>query len=132
MPSVQGKSGLEIGVVFGAVLLCGMAVAQLQEPGPLPATPGQNAGRVPFGQGQGQGQDQDPIVRRAQLEAAKRQNADRQKKMIADTDKIVQLAEELKAKVDSGNKDTLSVAEAKKIEAIEKLARSVKDRMRMQ
>jgi hypothetical protein len=129
---MQGKLRLDISIVFAAFLLCGIALAQLQEPGTIPTVPGQTNSRVPFGQSQGQGQDQDPIMRRAQIEAAKRQNADRQKKLVADTDKIVKLAQELKANVDSGNRDALSVAEAKKIEEIEKLAKSVKDRMRME
>ncbi len=69
-------------------------------------------------------------MRRAQEEAAKQRNLDRQKRLVADTDKLLQLAQELKTEVDKSNKDTLSVTVVKKAEEIEKLAKSVKERMK--
>lgn len=47
-----------------------------------------------------------------------------------DTNKLLQLATELKAQVDQTNKDVLSVDVVKKAEQIEKLAKSVKEKMR--
>ena len=61
---------------------------------------------------------------------AKLQNNDRQKRLVADTDKLLALATDLKAQVDKSTKDTLSVDVIKKAEEIEKLARSVKERMK--
>ena len=60
----------------------------------------------------------------------KLRNNDRQKRLVADTDKLLVLATDLKAQVDKSNKDTLSVGVIKKAEEIEKLARSVKERMK--
>jgi hypothetical protein len=61
---------------------------------------------------------------------AKLQNNDRQKRLVADTDKLLVLATDLKAQVDKSTKDTLSVDVIKKAEEIEKLAHSVKERMK--
>jgi hypothetical protein len=52
---------------------------------------------------------------------------DRQKKLAADTDKLLALATDLKKQVDKTNKDILSVDVVKKAEEIEKLARSMKN-----
>jgi len=60
----------------------------------------------------------------------KARNMDRQKQLQRDTDKLLSLAKELKEEVDKSNKDTLSVDVVKKAGEIEKLAKSVKDRMR--
>jgi hypothetical protein len=61
---------------------------------------------------------------------AKLQNNDRQKRLVADTDKLLALATDLKAQVDKSTKDTLSVDVIKKADEIEKLAHSVKERMK--
>jgi hypothetical protein len=60
----------------------------------------------------------------------KLRNNDRQKRLVADTDKLLALATDLKAQVDKSTKDTLSVDVIKKAEEIEKLAHSVKERMK--
>ena len=59
-----------------------------------------------------------------------RRNEERQKELVRDTDKLLALATELKSEVDKTNKDVLSVEVVKKAEEMEKLARTVKDRMR--
>ncbi|MCU1318530.1 MAG: hypothetical protein JWP98_48 [Edaphobacter sp.] len=56
--------------------------------------------------------------------------SDKQKKLAADTDKLLVLATELKQEVDKTNKDVLSVGVIKKADEIEKLARSVKERLK--
>ncbi len=61
-----------------------------------------------------------------------RRNEERQKQLVKDTDKLLSLATDLKSEVDKTNKDVLSVEVVKKAEEIEKLAKSVKDRMRFQ
>jgi hypothetical protein len=50
----------------------------------------------------------------------------------ADTEKLYQLTQELKAEVAKSNKDTLSVSVIKKAQEIEKLAKSIKERSRNQ
>ncbi len=61
---------------------------------------------------------------------AERRNTDRQRMLVADTDKLLMLAQQLKADVDKSNKDELSIDVVKRAEQIEKLARSVKEKMR--
>jgi hypothetical protein len=56
-------------------------------------------------------------------------NADRQKAMIFDTNKLVKLANELDAEVSSTNPDSLTAAQLRKIAEIERLAHSVKEKM---
>jgi hypothetical protein len=70
-----------------------------------------------------QTQDRSP----ATLHPDKAQLATRQKKLVADTDRLLALAADLKAQVDkSPAANTLSVDEIKKADEIEKLAHSVK------
>ena len=54
----------------------------------------------------------------------------RQAKFVADSQKLYQLAQELKVEVAKSDKNTLSISVTKKAEEIEKLAKSLKDRMR--
>lgn len=61
---------------------------------------------------------------------AKARDTDRQKQLVADTNKLLQLATELKTEVDKTNRNVLSVDVIKKADEIEKLAKSVKDRMK--
>ena len=65
-----------------------------------------------------------------QEKMADRRNSERQKQLVADTEKLFQLAQQLRDEVAKSNKDQLSVPVVKKSEEIEKLARSVKDKMR--
>ena len=61
---------------------------------------------------------------------AKKANQDRQASLKRDTDRLLKLATELKQYVDKTNENMLSVEVVKKAEEIEKLAHSVKDKMR--
>jgi len=63
-------------------------------------------------------------------EQAKLRNADRQKKLVEDTAKLLALAQELKVAVDKSDKNTLSLDVVRKADEIEKLAHSVKERMK--
>jgi hypothetical protein len=67
---------------------------------------------------------------RAAREMAKKANLERQAAIKADTDKLLKLAEELKQSVDKSSANVLSIDVLKKAEEIEKLAHSVKDKMR--
>jgi hypothetical protein len=57
-------------------------------------------------------------------------NVDRQKHLVTDTDRLVDLANELKLEVANSGSETLTPEMQRKIAEIEKLARSVKDKMR--
>ena len=89
-----------------------------QMPGTTPVGPGLNPG------------DPDPMESHRAEQQEKLRNNDRQKRRVADTEKLLALATDLKAQVDKSNKDTLSVDVIKKAEEIEKLAHSVKERMK--
>ena len=69
---------------------------------------------------------------RAKLEKeiAKKANHDRQAQLQRDTESLLKLANELKQSVDKSNENTLSLDVVKKAEEIEKLAHSVKEKMK--
>lgn len=69
---------------------------------------------------------------RAKLEKelAKKANRDRQAQLQRDTDNLLKLANELKQYVEKSNENTLSLEVVKKAEEIEKLAHSVKEKMK--
>jgi hypothetical protein len=63
-------------------------------------------------------------------EMRKQANLKRQEDLKRDTDKLLQLANELKAYVDKTNENIMSVEVVKKTEEIEKLAHSVREKMK--
>jgi hypothetical protein len=63
-------------------------------------------------------------------EMAKRANQERQAELKRDTDHLFKLATELKQYVDKSNENTLSLDVVKKADEIEKLAHSVKEKMK--
>jgi hypothetical protein len=73
---------------------------------------------------------EDPHRARLEKDMAKRANKERQEKLKRDTEQLLKLATELKQYVDKTNENMLSIDVVKKAEEIEKLARSVKDKMK--
>ncbi len=73
---------------------------------------------------------EDDSRERIERDMAKKANLERQAALKADTDKLLKLATELKASVDKSNENMLSIDVLKKAEEIEKLAHSVKDKMK--
>jgi len=61
---------------------------------------------------------------------AKRANHERQAAIQRDTDKLLELATQLKENVDKSTENTLSMDVIKKAEEIEKLAHSVREKMK--
>jgi len=74
--------------------------------------------------------DASEAQQRMARELAKKANLQRQAMLKADTDKLLKLAVELKDSVDKSNENVLSLEVMKKAEEIEKLAHSVKDKMK--
>jgi hypothetical protein len=70
------------------------------------------------------------IRERMEREAAKEWNKQRQAKLKKDTDKLLELATQLKQQVDKSNENILSVDVLKKTEEIEKLAHNVHEKMK--
>jgi hypothetical protein len=84
----------------------------------------------PMGQRAGSGMDDstsgDDIDQEKRLRAL---NADRQKSMVSDTNKLLKLANELNAEVSTANSQSLTPAQLHKLGQIEKLAHNVKEKM---
>jgi hypothetical protein len=74
--------------------------------------------------------DNDPAQREIAHDMAKKANEDRQKVLKNDTDKLVKLTAELKEYVDKSNENVLSLEVVKKAEEIERLAHTVKEKMK--
>ncbi len=93
---------------------------------PSPAS-GSGQGRVSVGSDE---ESDNPMVRHAAEVAQKKRNEQRQQQIVKDTERLALLAQQLRDEVAKSDKNTLSVAVVKKAEEIEKLARSVKDKMK--
>jgi type VI protein secretion system component VasF len=74
--------------------------------------------------------ENDPVARRMATQLALKRNTTRQQEIIDDTAKLLDLAKQLKAEVDKSSKDQLSLSVVKKAEEIEKLAKSVREKMK--
>jgi hypothetical protein len=78
----------------------------------------------------GQSGPQDDARSKMERDMAKRANEERYAALKRDTDKLLRLSTELKAYVDKSSQNTLSLDVVKKAEEIEKLAHSVKEKMK--
>ena len=70
------------------------------------------------------------LATRADGVAEKPPMSEKQKKLVEDTERLVKMAAELKVSVEKSNKNELSLDVVRKAEAVELLAKSVKERMR--
>lgn len=68
--------------------------------------------------------------RKMEREQQKKLNQERQAELKRDTDKLLKLATQLKQEVDKSNENTLSLDVMRKAGEIEKLAKSVREKMR--
>jgi len=73
---------------------------------------------------------QDPAQREMQERMAREANKKRQQDLREETDRLFQLATELKAAVDKSNENLLSLEVVRKAEEVEKLAKKVKEKMK--
>ena len=67
---------------------------------------------------------------KATVQPSAREQRDAQ--IAADTERLYQLAQELKAELDKSTKDTLSLSVIRKADQVEKLAHSLKERLKTQ
>ncbi|HTZ83845.1 MAG TPA: hypothetical protein VMB66_11665 [Candidatus Acidoferrales bacterium] len=74
--------------------------------------------------------DADEMRSRLEHDMEKRAAKERVAAIKSDTDKLLKLSTELKAYVDKSNENVMSLDVIKKADEIEKLAKSVKDKMR--
>ncbi len=104
-----------------ATLFCWLGLycaAQASQPVPVPGAPPPP------------GPTEDSWEIQQRKAALKKFNLQRQQEIKKDADKILQLATELKQSVDKSNENTLSLDVIKQADQIEKLAKSVKDKMK--
>jgi len=99
-----------------------VAPATAQNSSDAPQVPGLDQSRPPT-------PEEEDRMRRAK-DLAKRENQERQAQLKRDTDHLLKLATELKQYVDNSNENVLSLDVVKKAEEIEKLAHSVKEKMK--
>ena len=113
-------------IVAGALMIFALygGRAQAQDVAPVQVPDASVSG----GQRQRETEDQWTIQQRREL--AKKANAQRQQDIKKDTDQLLDLATELKQYVDKTNENIISLDVIKKAEQIEKLAKSVKDKMK--
>ncbi len=100
-------------------------ILTLVVPASLVAQPHQESGSIPV-----EGPAESESVKDLKKAMEKKANKQRQEQIRRDTEKLLKLATELKAYVDKTDEHILSLNVIKKAEEIEKLAHSVKDKMK--
>ena len=113
-----------LGQTMGMAMIGGLALGQ-NATFPSQSSPNQNpTQQKPL-------PDLGPEVSPQQQERqAKLQNDERQKRLVADTEKLFQLASQLHDDVAKTSKNVMSVDVIRRADEIEKLARGIKERMR--
>jgi hypothetical protein len=113
-----------IRIAFGLALVLGMQVAGQS---PYPQFPSTNNGKS--GRNYPDANSQFGADPNADPKRIRQLNAERQREMISDTQKLLQLARELNAEVSDANAAAMTDAQLRKVAEIAKLARSVKEKM---
>lgn len=113
--------------VIGVAFLVGVSGTYSRGQLPQPISPQQRVPGQPGADLPPMGPTLPPEI---QAQQARSRNSQRQKQLVEDTNKLLVLATQLKQDVDKTNKDVLSVDVIKKADEIEKLAHSVKERMK--
>jgi hypothetical protein len=114
---------LAAAVLFATCVVTGGSQQQLPTLPTRPNPPG-SPSQAPNSSDENDG---DTMAHRAMMQQAQKRNAQRQQEIVNATDKLVTLTEQLKVEMEKGSKDQMS---AKKVEEIEKLAKSVKEKMK--
>jgi hypothetical protein len=125
--SRRGSRAARVGLVVGLAVAAGLGLAMAQF----------NQGNNPVGNQiepldrPRMGDQQEPYVaHEMQARQLKRLREEHQKEVFSDTNRLVQLATELKAEVDKGSKPTPDVL--KNVDEIGKLAKRVSERIKTQ
>jgi hypothetical protein len=114
------------GLWLALLLALAMPASAQQRPDPSTAPPYQQTGVMEQERALENFPTNDPVEKARQLRAF---NAARQKSLVADTNKLVRLAKELEDEVSRANPDSFTPAQLRKMAEIEKLARSVRQKM---
>jgi hypothetical protein len=116
---------LAVAVLVLAVVSWQCSFGQTSDQFPLPRIPSPNQTPTP-----GQPSPEDEQRARIEKEMAKKASQERQAQLKRDAENLLKLATELKQDVDKSTENTLSLEVVKKAEEIEKLAKSVKEKMK--
>ena len=108
-------------LLFGFVLMPGLVCAQDSSVQQIAQLPRRQPQEDPI---------EDEAHRKFEHDREKKASEERFQKVKDDTEKLVELSNELKEYVSKANEHTLSLDVIKKAEEIERLAKSVKDKMR--
>ena len=114
------------GVLGGVLALCpagGLAQSEATYQGSPQTPPSLAPGTKPWGR-------RDTALRKMTERMAKQRNTDRQKKIVADTAKLLAMAQKLNDEVSHSSKNELSISVVEQATEIEKLAKSIKEKMK--
>jgi geranylgeranyl pyrophosphate synthase len=111
------------------ILVLALCFVSLSRAHGAEAVPEVQVGQLPHTESPQEGPE-DEARKKFEHDQEKKANQERFRKLKEDTEKLVQLSNELKEYVDKANEHTLSLDVIKKAEEIERLAKSVKDRMK--
>ncbi len=126
--SRRESRAVRVGLVGGLAVAAGLGLAMAQFSAPTNPISGNQV--EPLDRPR-MGEQQEPYVaHEMQARQLKRLREEHQKEVFTDTNKLVQLATELKAQVDKGSKPTPDVL--KDVDEIGKLAKRVSDRIKTQ
>jgi hypothetical protein len=133
--SASARGSWAAGAALCLVLLATGATAGAQQRSPAPPLIDrqQGPGGIPTDASSRRGgldPTPDAMATRMGDQQARSRNADRQNRLEVDTKKLLSLATELKEQVDKTDKNVLSIDVIKKADEIERLAKSVKERMK--
>ncbi len=121
-------------LVFVSLLLAGGSLPVHSQTADEPAAPPTGAQYPPYSRDIGRPDAREPneIEQKMEHDREKKLNQERQAELKRDTDKLFQLATQLRQAVAKSNENTLSLEVIKKAGEIEKLAKSVREKMRGQ
>ena len=118
--SVSSLSALLLLAACAASLSAHAQQNQAPSP-PVPTLPGVSANPTPA---------EDPTLHRMAEQMAIKRSAQRQQQIVSDSARLLALAQKLSADVSKSDKNELSISVVKDAGEIEKLAKSIKDKMR--
>lgn len=118
---------LPVGTLIAGVLLLGMRCAQAQV-----ATSATTIRTVPTlaDDNRNPNVPSDPLQDQMETKSKLQRNEERQRKLVNDTDRLLTLANQLKSEIAASGGETMTPQMLHQMDEIEKLARSVKDKMR--
>ena len=112
-------------MIASFLILCGTPGASAQQTMPTPPQPS-----FPEMRGSQSPAAPDPLMGHMAEQMALARNAQRQKQIVSESAHLLDLAQKLNTDVAKSSKNELSVSVVKEAEQIEKLAKSIKDKMR--